>query len=172
MHTFDNGKVKTAATCGANGVLVKTCTSCGFQQEEVIYATGQHVRDEGRVDGNTKYYHCTVCGADMGSETISTPSTPTTPPDNTGGSDTNNGGGDNGGNTGGDSGSNGDSGTTGGDTGGSGSTGDGSGDTGGSSGSGDTGGGDAGNGGNAGDSENSGTEESPAPAAEESTNEE
>ena len=173
VHTFDNGKVKTAATCGANGVLVKTCTSCGFQQEEVIYATGQHVRDEGSVDGNTKYYHCTVCGAEMGSEPISTPSTPTTPPDNTGGSDTNNGGGDNGGNTGGDSGSNGDSGTTGGDTGGSsGSTGDGGGDTGGSSGSGDTGGGDAGNGGSAGDSENPGTEESPAPAAEESTNEE
>lgn len=96
VHTFDNGKIELAATCGKEGVLVKTCTSCGFQQKEAIPATGQHVRDEGTVEGNTKYYHCAVCGADLGSETIATP---TPPPDNNGGSDNGNGGGDNSGST-------------------------------------------------------------------------
>lgn len=95
-HNYTELIKDVPATCGAAEKLTYKCSGCNATIEKTgAPATGQHVRDNGTAQGNIKYYHCTVCGADMGSEEISTP---TTPPDN-------NGGGDNGNSGGGDSGS-------------------------------------------------------------------
>ena len=67
-HTYDEGTVTQAATCGAPGVLTRTCAICGQQIQEEIPATGQHswqqtehVDAQVGVEGRN-VYTCTVCG--------------------------------------------------------------------------------------------------------------
>ncbi len=57
-HTWDEGKVTTAATCAKEGVKTYTCTECGETKEETIPATGKHV------DAN-KDNKCDTCGKGM-----------------------------------------------------------------------------------------------------------
>jgi hypothetical protein len=51
-HSYDEGKVTTAATCTTAGVKTFTCTACGDRYTEEIPALGHNF-----VDGV-----CTVCG--------------------------------------------------------------------------------------------------------------
>ena len=67
-HTYDEGIVTQAATCGVPGVLTRTCAICGQQIQEEIPATGQHswqqtehVDAQVGVEGRN-VYTCTVCG--------------------------------------------------------------------------------------------------------------
>ena len=68
-HSWGNGKVTTAATCGKTGVRTYTCSGCGQTKTESIPATGNHTWNSGKVktaatcvqDG-VYYYTCTVCG--------------------------------------------------------------------------------------------------------------
>lgn len=61
-HTYDEGIVTQAATCGAPGVLTRTCAICGQQIQEEIPATGQHQYGEAVRDGDYLVMNCIVCG--------------------------------------------------------------------------------------------------------------
>ena len=61
-HTYDEGIVTQAATCGAPGVLTRTCASCGQQIQEEIPATGQHQYGEAVRDGDYLVMNCIICG--------------------------------------------------------------------------------------------------------------
>ena len=68
-HTWNDGEVTTAATCGAAGEKTFTCTVCGATKTEAIAATG-HTWDDGVVttpatctEAGEKTYTCTVCDA-------------------------------------------------------------------------------------------------------------
>ena len=61
-HTYDEGIVTQAATCGAPGVLIRTCAICGQQIQEEIPATGQHQYGEAVRDGNYLVMNCIICG--------------------------------------------------------------------------------------------------------------
>ena len=54
-HTWDDGVVDPAATCGTAGIKTFTCTVCGATKTEEIPATGEHTYGEDGI--------CTVCGA-------------------------------------------------------------------------------------------------------------
>ncbi len=72
VHTYDEGKITTPATCATAGVRTYTCTSCdegteGHSYTEPIPATGNHTAPETwtaeTIDGNEKLVkRCTVCG--------------------------------------------------------------------------------------------------------------
>ena len=61
-HTYDEGIVNQAATCGAPGVLTRTCAICGQQIQEEIPATGQHQYGEAVRDGDYLVMNCIICG--------------------------------------------------------------------------------------------------------------
>ena len=61
-HTYDEGIVTQAATCGAPGVLTRTCAICGQQIQEDIPATGQHQYGEAVRDGDYLVMNCIICG--------------------------------------------------------------------------------------------------------------
>lgn len=61
-HTYDEGIVTQAATCGAPGVLTRTCAICGQQIQEEISATGQHQYGEAVRDGDYLVMNCIICG--------------------------------------------------------------------------------------------------------------
>ncbi len=61
-HTYDEGIVTQAATCGAPGVLTRTCAICGQQIQEEIPATGQHQYAEAVRDGDYLVMNCIICG--------------------------------------------------------------------------------------------------------------
>lgn len=61
-HTYDEGIVTQAATCGAPGVLTRTCAICGQQIQEEIPATGQHQYGEAVRDGDYLVVNCIICG--------------------------------------------------------------------------------------------------------------
>jgi len=61
-HTYDEGIVTQAATCGAPGVLTRTCAICGQQIQEEIPATGQHQYGETVRDGDYLVMNCIICG--------------------------------------------------------------------------------------------------------------
>ena len=61
-HTYDEGVVTQAATCGAPGVLTRTCAICGQQIQEEIPATGQHQYGEAVRDGDYLVMNCIICG--------------------------------------------------------------------------------------------------------------
>ena len=68
-HTYDSGKITTAATCESTGVKTYTCSVCGNSYTETIAKTG-HKYDSGKitktptcVKTGVKTYTCTVCGA-------------------------------------------------------------------------------------------------------------
>ena len=61
-HTYDEGIVTQAATCGAPGVLTRTCAICGQQIQEEIPATGQHQYGEAVRDGDYLVMNCIICG--------------------------------------------------------------------------------------------------------------
>lgn len=61
-HTYDEGIVTQAATCGAPGVLTRTCAICGQQIQEAIPATGQHQYGEAVRDGDYMVMNCIICG--------------------------------------------------------------------------------------------------------------
>ncbi|MBQ7500543.1 MAG: hypothetical protein IJT91_06580 [Clostridia bacterium] len=70
VHTWDNGVITTAPTCGATGIKTYTCTECGETTEEVVPATGRHTWDAGVItteptmtETGIRTYTCTVCGA-------------------------------------------------------------------------------------------------------------
>ena len=60
VHSYDSGKVTTAATCTTAGVKTYTCSKCGGTKTESIAATG-HSYSNGT---------CTVCGAADGSSEL------------------------------------------------------------------------------------------------------
>ena len=61
-HTYDEGIVNQAATCGAPGVLTRPCAICGQQIQEEIPATGQHQYGEAVRDGDYLVMNCIICG--------------------------------------------------------------------------------------------------------------
>ena len=61
-HTYDEGIVTQSATCGAPGVLTRTCAICGQQIQEEIPATGQHQYGEAVRDGDYLVMNCIICG--------------------------------------------------------------------------------------------------------------
>ena len=61
-HTYDEGIVTQAATCGAPGVLTRACAICGQQIQEEIPATGQHQYGEAVRDGDYLVMNCIICG--------------------------------------------------------------------------------------------------------------
>lgn len=61
-HTYDEGIVTQAATCGAPGVLTRTCAICSQQIQEEIPATGQHQYGEAVRDGDYLVMNCIICG--------------------------------------------------------------------------------------------------------------
>ena len=68
-HTWDAGKVTTAATCSKAGVRTYTCTGCGQKRTESIPATGVHTWNGGQVTtaatcskAGIRTYTCTGCG--------------------------------------------------------------------------------------------------------------
>ena len=61
-HTYDEGIVTQAASCGAPGVLTRTCAICGQQIQEEIPATGQHQYGEAVRDGDYLVMNCIICG--------------------------------------------------------------------------------------------------------------
>ena len=67
-HTWNAGHVEKAATCGADGIRILTCTKCQIQRQEVIPATGDHtevidaaVPATCTTDGKTAGKHCSKC---------------------------------------------------------------------------------------------------------------
>ncbi|MBQ6066949.1 MAG: dockerin type I repeat-containing protein, partial [Clostridia bacterium] len=67
-HTWDAGKVTTAATCAATGIKTYTCTVCKATKTETIAKTTNHTWDSGKVTKaatcnatGVKTYTCTVC---------------------------------------------------------------------------------------------------------------
>ncbi len=69
-HTWDDGKVTTAATCEGKGVKTYTCAACGKTKTEDIPSLGGHAWDGGKettaatCEGKgVKTYTCTACGA-------------------------------------------------------------------------------------------------------------
>ena len=69
VHSFDKEEVIKEATCGTDGLLRKTCSSCGEVVEETILATGRHTYRKGTVmeeptcvSEGLMGYICTVCG--------------------------------------------------------------------------------------------------------------
>ncbi|MCR5781222.1 MAG: dockerin type I repeat-containing protein [Clostridia bacterium] len=67
-HTWDVGKITTAATCTATGERVYTCTICDQTRIETIPAAGHKlIETEAKAatctgSGNVQYYYCFVCG--------------------------------------------------------------------------------------------------------------
>jgi hypothetical protein len=67
-HTYDKGKVTTAATCTSNGVKTYTCTVCKSTKTETISKTGHKhtvtktVKPTVKAQGYT-LKKCSVCGA-------------------------------------------------------------------------------------------------------------
>ncbi len=69
VHSFENEEILKEATCGTDGVVRKTCSTCGKVVEETIPATGRHVYRKGTVAAEptcvtegVMEYACTVCG--------------------------------------------------------------------------------------------------------------
>lgn len=67
-HTWNDGEVTKAATCGAAGEKTFTCTVCGATKTEVIPATGKHTSVEVPAQaatcteaGHTAGTKCSVC---------------------------------------------------------------------------------------------------------------
>ena len=63
--SFDEGTVTTQPTCVAEGVKHFTCTVCGYEKDEAVPATGEHM--DANNDGA-----CDVCGEEMPTATIFT----------------------------------------------------------------------------------------------------
>lgn len=68
-HTWNDGEVTTAATCGTPGVKTFTCTVCNATKTEEIPATGEHTPVEVSAKeatcteaGYTAGVKCSVCG--------------------------------------------------------------------------------------------------------------
>ena len=68
-HSFDKEEVLKEATCGTDGYVRKTCSSCGQVVEEKVPATGRHTYRKGTVvkeptctTEGIMEYSCTVCG--------------------------------------------------------------------------------------------------------------
>ncbi len=67
-HTWDEGVVKTPATCTEAGSKEFTCQACGTTREEAIPATGHTAVADAAVaatctqEGKTEGSHCSVCG--------------------------------------------------------------------------------------------------------------
>ncbi|MBQ7500958.1 MAG: hypothetical protein IJT91_08695 [Clostridia bacterium] len=69
-HTWSEGVITTAPTCGETGIMTYTCTECGETITEAVPATGRHTWDGGVVtteptetETGVRTYTCTVCGA-------------------------------------------------------------------------------------------------------------
>ncbi len=63
--SFDEGTVTTQPTCADEGVKHFTCTVCGYEKDEAVPATGEHVDADN--DGA-----CDVCGEEMPTDIVFT----------------------------------------------------------------------------------------------------
>ena len=61
-HTWNNGEVKTPATCGAAGEMLFTCTVCNSTKIEAIEATGNHTAGD-PVEENIVEPSCNTAGS-------------------------------------------------------------------------------------------------------------
>ena len=74
-HSWDGGKVTTAATCTTAGTKTYTCTRCKKTRTETIAATGHKaVKDEAvaatcETAGKTEGSHCSVCNTVIKAQT-------------------------------------------------------------------------------------------------------
>ena len=74
-HSWDGGKVTTAATCTTAGTKTYTCTRCKKTRTETIAATGHKaVKDAAVVAtcetaGKTEGSHCSICGTVLKAQT-------------------------------------------------------------------------------------------------------
>ena len=86
VHTWNEGEVTTAPTCGDAGKMLRTCTVCGATETAEIAATGKHteaepvVENEAPASCNTagsydSVVYCSVCEAEISRETIPVEST-------------------------------------------------------------------------------------------------
>ncbi|MCD8209527.1 MAG: leucine-rich repeat domain-containing protein [Coprobacillus sp.] len=67
-HTYDSGYTKVASTCSEEGIYVRTCTVCGYVQEESIsYDLNGHAYIYEYNDEN-HWQRCTICGNTTSSE--------------------------------------------------------------------------------------------------------
>lgn len=60
---FGEWQTVTPATCGADGTKSRTCSKCGYVENGVIPATGEHTWGEWVSDAEGHSRTCTVCGA-------------------------------------------------------------------------------------------------------------
>ena len=74
-HSYDDGKITTAATCGKEGVKTYTCSSCGATKTDAVAKT-DHTWDSGKVTkeatcstAGEKLYTCTACQTTKTEET-------------------------------------------------------------------------------------------------------
>jgi hypothetical protein len=79
VHSFDKEEVLREATCGTDGYVRKTCSSCGQVVEEKVPATGRHTYRKGTVvkeptctTEGIMEYACIVCGYVGSTEKIET----------------------------------------------------------------------------------------------------
>ena len=74
-HSWDGGKVTTAATCTTAGTKTYTCTRCKKTRTETIAATGHKAVKDAAVAatcetaGKTEGSHCSVCGTVLKAQT-------------------------------------------------------------------------------------------------------
>ena len=74
-HSWDGGKVTTAATCTTAGTKTYTCTRCKKTRTETIVATGHKAVKDAAVAatcetaGKTEGSHCSVCGTVLKAQT-------------------------------------------------------------------------------------------------------
>ena len=74
-HSYDDGKITTAATCGKEGVKTYTCGICGATKTDTVAKT-DHTWDSGKVTkeatcstAGEKLYTCTACQTTKTEET-------------------------------------------------------------------------------------------------------
>ena len=74
-HSWDGGKVTTAATCTTAGTKTYTCTRCKKTRTETIAATGHKAVKDAAVAatcetaGKTEGSHCSICGTVLKAQT-------------------------------------------------------------------------------------------------------
>lgn len=60
-HTWDAGKITTAATCSGKGIKTYTCTACNITKTEHTWDTGKITQNATCTTKGIKSFTCTIC---------------------------------------------------------------------------------------------------------------